>query len=447
MLSDSQKAINILEDITGKNVLSEDYIDLLKSHNISEQTGYIIKFKLYNEILAGKVNSKNVVSRLNLLIGKLSKSHSNNIATLNYDMDMLLFLNNQHDYKIKCENCGYMVLPIDQYCCKCGKKLVPTISLFELFSGINSQYIKPGDILKFNVDYTVEKTTNSEFVNSNVEELEQLYEEKIEKEELNTHYYKILLLDYISKNDLEKIDKLNKEYEITNFNEVLDELLSDNLIQNIANNNLISKFRGMVSKNKNDISTMYTLTQRGSDCLKENKHVLLYDFYVKNSLIDDITVYDSFLSKNDDSLENNFIKYIIYKRNLFKKNNDIRSFLSSYDLEAYFYETKSYTQKQLLALFKKFISSINIDYSKLNHLAALDKSNVSYLNNLIKNERINLSLMKKLFYNAFDEIDYDLIFTKEESFNYLLRAINGEAVNSINFDLELAINKKLNLES
>ena len=201
MMSDIEKALNIFNNITGKTELSCQYKQMLDSFNISESNGYIVKLKLTDEILSGKLNSNEVETRLNMILNRLSKFKSRNGHTFTYDVDMLIFLKNQTDNKIMCSNCGYSMLPIDKFCSNCGREHVPRISLFELLSGINSKYIKPGDILKFNEDNTVEITTVNNMYNFHIEkrELELLYEEKIEKQEVNNYYFKILILNQIQK--------------------------------------------------------------------------------------------------------------------------------------------------------------------------------------------------------------------------------------------------------
>ena len=51
--------------------------------------------------------------------------------------------------------------------------------------------------------------------------------------------------------------------------------------------------------------------------------------------------------------------------------------------------------------------------------------------------------MRKIFHEGFNELDENyLVFTEEESFNYLLRAIGGENVETINFDIIISLDNK-----
>ena len=92
MMSDIEKALNIFNNITGKTELSCQYKQMLDSFNISESNGYIVKLKLTDEILSGKLNSNEVETRLNMILNRLSKFKSRNGHTFTYDVDMLIFL-------------------------------------------------------------------------------------------------------------------------------------------------------------------------------------------------------------------------------------------------------------------------------------------------------------------------------------------------------------------
>ena len=76
MMSDIEKALNIFNNITGKTELSCQYKQMLDSFNISESNGYIVKLKLTDEILSGKLNSNEVETRLNMILNRLSKFKS-----------------------------------------------------------------------------------------------------------------------------------------------------------------------------------------------------------------------------------------------------------------------------------------------------------------------------------------------------------------------------------
>ena len=446
MMSDIEKALNIFNNITGKTELSCQYKQMLDSFNISESNGYIVKLKLTDEILSGKLNSNEVETRLNMILNRLSKFKSRNGHTFTYDVDMLIFLKNQTDNKIMCSNCGYSMLPIDKFCSNCGREHVPRISLFELLSGINSKYIKPGDILKFNEDNTVEITTVNNMYNFHIEkrELELLYEEKIEKQEVNNYYFKILILNQIQKYGNVKVSEyLFTFYKIKNLENIISELLNSKLVKVSSFFNIFKKIRNISNIEDNNILENISITKKGKKLLDENKHVLLYDFYIRDSLIDDIVEFENFFSKKHGSLNEIFIEYLLFKRELFKAEKNTTRFLSTYDLESYFYEINDNKDKLVHTLFKRFIININTDFSHTQHQSAITEEGILHMVNILTELSMDLSLMRKIFHEGFNELDENyLVFTEEESFNYLLRAIGGENVETINFDIIISLDNK-----
>lgn len=448
MTSDIEEALTIFNHITGKTELSEEYKTMLSQHNISESNGYIIKLKITDEILSGKLSSTEVKSRLNVVLGRLSKFKSNKGHTFKYDGDILLFLNNQIDNKIICSNCGNAILPIDNYCSYCGTEQVPQISLFELLSSIHSSYIKPGDILKFNRNNTVEIASVDNLSGITIEEreLENLYEEKIEKQNVNIYFFKVLLLNHLLKeHNINMPVDILQSYKITDFNKILEELVDDRLIEINSFTTFFNKVKEIShsKKNNNIFPNSYTLTNKGMQHIKDNEHVLLYDFFIKDSMIDYIVEYNNFYLNNKGNVHDVFIKYIHIMRDEFNKEEQIGDYLSTYNLEAYYYESKLDNEKLLITLFKKFIISINSDFSHVDNVKPIDKNRVNYVADTLANLSLNLSSMKELFNKAYDEINNeDILFSKEESLNYFLRSFNGEDVNNINFDLTIALNKK-----
>ena len=68
---------------------------------------------------------------------------------------LIIYLENQQDNKIICENCGVPLHFIDKYCYNCGQEQTTKITIIELLSSINSTYIKPGDIIRIKSGYYV----------------------------------------------------------------------------------------------------------------------------------------------------------------------------------------------------------------------------------------------------------------------------------------------------
>jgi len=115
-MNDIEEALEILNNLTGRESLSQDYLQLLKNANLQETDGFLIKLKLNDEILSAKQTSQSVIPRLHYLIQLLSQRRSNNDNLLGYEEKLIIYLENQQDNKIICENCGQPLHFIDKYC-------------------------------------------------------------------------------------------------------------------------------------------------------------------------------------------------------------------------------------------------------------------------------------------------------------------------------------------
>ena len=275
-------------------------------------------------------------------------------------------------------------------------------------------------------------------------ELELLYEEKIEKQEVNNYYFKILILNQIQKYGNVKVSEyLFTFYKIKNLENIISELLNSNLVKVSSFFNIFKKIRNISNIEDNNILENISITKKGKKLLDENKHILLYDFYIRDSLIDDIVEFENFFSKKHGSLNEIFIEYLLFKRELFKAEKNTTRFLSTYDLESYFYEINDNKDKLVHTLFKRFIININTDFSHTQHQSAITEEGILHMVNILTELSMDLSLMRKIFHEGFNELDENyLVFTEEESFNYLLRAIGGENVETINFDIIISLDNK-----
>jgi hypothetical protein len=461
MSPDINDALDLFNEVTGTNDLSDGYRQKLSELHLNETDGYIVKLKLNNEILSGKLAKEDVIPRLNYVLNLLSSHKSHNNHIFQFNKDVLLYLNNHNENKVICEKCGCPILAIDKYCYNCGYEQVPQITLFELLSSIKSTQIKPGDILRINRDNTIELTSFNEDPSElrNIiedKELEDLYENKIEKIELYHHYFKVILLYYIKK--YESIEYINKEvyssYKINNVLEVINELANDGLIkirkgkfyQNFSNFLSVLDYKDIHKiANKRD-NWLYSLTDKGEAYLNNNKHVLIYNFFIINTCMDDIISFDNFISTNQNvDQEDLLVSYIIFKRENFFKERMLGSCISSYDLEAYYYEINKDTLNQIVTLLKKFIFGLNYNYMSVKSIKPIDSNFIEYLSNVLTDNSINMNKLKISFSTAYDSMNVDkLIFSKEESLNYLLKCLNSEDINNMNFELTKIYHEKIN---
>ncbi|OED29549.1 hypothetical protein [Methanosphaera sp. WGK6] len=449
MISDNNEALTIFNEITGLNELSSSFKNTLDELNLTETDGYIIKLKLNDEIISGKLTSEHIEDRLNLILNKLAAEKTCGNYSYNYSKDILLFLHNQEDNKLTCDECNLPILPIDKYCSHCGSKCTPKIGLFDLLSSINASYIKPGDIIKINLDNTIEKTTFEEkhmIIEENILDnisLESLYDIQIKKNHLNVLFTNVLVLNYIQKHDnISNITSICARYDINDSQGVMHSLINNGLLEFKVDHKIYNKVMDVLAVldiRTNKISSdrrvnHYLLTRYGEQFLKDNNYILLYDEYFKNSVVDDIVLFDEIYNNNEKS-GNVMVLFIKTKRLEFRENNQFVEYLSTFDLEAYYYESMGMVDEWIQTLFMKFIIGLSENYSSKS-LKPIDYEFTSYLINLLKKESLSLSNLKNYFFNAYDNLDNaSFIFDRKTCFNYLLRCFNGDDINNMNFEL------------
>ena len=162
--------------------------------------------------------------------------------------------------------------------------------------------------------------------------------------------------------------------------------------------------------------------------------------------MDDIISFDNFISTNQNvDQEDLLVSYIIFKREDFFKERMLGSCISSYDLEAYYYEINKDTLNQIVTLLKKFIFGLNYNYMSVKSIKPIDSNFIEYLSNVLTDNSINMNKLKISFSTAYDSMNVDkLIFSKEESLNYLLKCLNSEDINNMNFELTKIYHEKIN---
>lgn len=439
------KTLATFNEYIGEKEFSSNFNEKLSENHLNESDGYLIKFKVYNEVINKKVNENNVIFRINSLINHLSNRRSYNNHEFDYDYEILRYLANTADKKIICEFCGKKLLYIDKYCYSCGKKQDPHITLVELLSSINSEYIKPGDIIKINEDYSIDKTSycpdrhpNESTVNDSVKSV---YSHGSCVKEIEHGYLKILLLDYIHRKG--NIKLFNDEYPYYNIEEIIltvQELENEKLISKSVKH-LVKDYISLFRDNKHNpfdeiLTNNYSLSQYAVYLLNSNPHVIFYYQIIKNSVVDDIVEFDRLCQTRpaNQSFEDLTLNLIHILRNKFISGGFYTEYHSSYDMEAYIYELFGDNNNRLISLFKKFIvkSSFNIQRG----VNPLENDYMSYLRNTVYSLNLDWDSVKFLFNQAFVGLnDDDIMFMENDLINILIRYLNGESIEKLNFDL------------
>ncbi|MBO7719660.1 MAG: hypothetical protein J6S29_05885 [Methanosphaera sp.] len=439
------KTLAIFNDYIGQKEFSNKFNEMLSDNHLNESDGYLIKFKVYNEVINEYVNENNVIFRINSLINHLSNRRSYNGHEFNYDYEILRYLANADDEKVFCEGCGKELLYIDKYCYGCGKKQNPQITLLELLSSINSEYIKPGDIIKVNEDFSIDKTSYEQdrqptesMVNDSIESV---YNHGLKKKEIEHRYLKIIILDHIHRND--SLRFFSDEYPYHNPEEVIL------TVQELENENLISKsvkylVKDYLSLFKEDndgkfdeiLNSSYTLSQYAVFLLNNHPYVLFYYQVIKDSVVDDIVEFDRLCQTRqpNQSFESLTLNLIHILRKKFISGGFYTEYHSSYDMEAYVYELFGDHDNRLISLFEKFIikSGFNIERG----INPLEEDYLSYLRNNIYSLNLEVASIKYLFNQAFIGLNEDeILFKENDLINILIRYLNGESIEKLNFDL------------
>lgn len=413
MTSDVDNALSYLNEITGKINLSEHYKSKLAKHNLTENDGYLIKLKLNDEILHEKLDIEKINERISVLINNSEKQKP--WINENYNMDLILYLHNQDKSKSQCNNCGASVLAIDEYCSKCGHKIVPKLSVNNLLSTLNSGEFKPGDILKVNTDNRIEKVT---FTDTNPQttsqDLRLMYENKLNKNKLNFKFFKILLLHAIRNNNYTIYNKTTA-YNV-NLKEVIQDLIDENFIKS-SENNMDSDIMDMPVE----------ITSEGDKLLNMNRNVILYDIFIKDSRVDDILVFNNILENNHELKKDDMIdSYLETMRDNYLKDVKFDEYLATFDVESYYYELEGNINRWIRALLKKFIALVNMGY--LSSTSNIIRSEViNYIQNVLTKESVTIEHLDELFNEANESFNADyIIISPEISYKYLLRSFNED---------------------
>lgn len=439
-------AISFLNDLTGKTELSNYFRSCLEENGLSETDGYLIKSKLNYEVLLEKIRLNEINKRLNFLVSDVADKKAYNGDIL-FNMDLILYLYNQPSAKVTCDNCGCELLLIDKYCSRCGNEFIPKISFMDLMSAVDSEDILPSDMIKINEDNTVEKITfNSTLQASDNKTLKEVYESKIEENRLNFKFFKILLLSSIRNKNVINSQKVY-DYNV-NFNEAIEDLINEDLIELSDDSNL-----------DNSSGTSFSLTHKGSLMLDEYYEVLLYDLFIKGCGVDDIMEFNNLIESNitdnensgqklisDDVNVDEFLdvtltyddiipKYLENMREIYLNSGNLEKFLICFDVEAYFYERADKKRKWIVALLKRFIANINMGYLIKDNSNIINASSLKYMQNILTKYSIQIDELEKLFTVAYDSFETKFFkFSPQTTLEYLLRSFDEDIAD---IDMEL----------
>ncbi|MCD7782212.1 MAG: hypothetical protein LUG89_05910, partial [Methanosphaera sp.] len=255
---------------------------------------------------------------------------------------------------------------------------------------------------------------------------------------LNIFYFKIIILDYIKKDhNLYKLDnELPIRYNITNIGLIVNELIEDECVK-ISNPEL----EGVIINMHNVMLLKYDITLKGLQFLKNNTHVFPYNYYVKNSIVDDIITFDSFKNKNYEPKQL-LIEYINKKREEYIAQVKIELYLATFNLEAYVYENLEEYNNHVLTLLKRFIVGINLPYDNMS-LKPVDEDFINYFKIVINNLDEVIDTCFDEAYNFFGE--ENLLFNHSETLDLFIKAMNSNNIEKVNDEVFQLYTEKINI--
>ena len=267
---------NKLRELTGGDYFSQEFMDKLKSLNLTVKEANIVISQIKTEISTGECCLEAIPIRLNYLLKQVASKMKKPVLLYKELLAKkeVVFLLNQANNRTNCPNCQSQLFVTDDFCYKCGSK--------------NNQTI------------TIKQSKEEDDLN-----LDEIYCAKLyEKYSLDFKYAYVCFLKYLEKHP--------GEISLQIFNDVdgfklKEQAIKDNFIMpgnpaySIVNykvsdiKNVLKKYNLKVSGKKEELikrisenlsddeiskefkNNTYILTQEANDFLKENNYLVYYN--------------------------------------------------------------------------------------------------------------------------------------------------------------------------
>lgn len=424
-----------LREITGGDYFSEEFMNKLKSLNLTVKEANIVLSKIRTEITTGECCLEAIPIRLNYLLKQMApkvKKQKIDSRELLAKKE-LVFLLNQENNRTICPNCQSQLFITDKFCYRCGSK--------------NNQII------------TVNQKNNDDDLN-----LDEIYCAKLyEKYPLGFKYAYVCFLKYLEKhpgeiglpvfNDIDGFT-LKKQaikdnyiilgdpvYSIVNYNvsDIKKVLKKYKLKVSGKKEELIKRISENLSPdeiNKEFENNTFVLTQDANKFLKENEYLIYY----KNNNLSELISLDKYESlfkkaKVTDSIYDVLIRYYTNLANEFIDN---KIWIQYKEIIGHIIAISpgNISDLKLLKLhFQYFILEANNwiknDYNDYKH--AIFNPNLNKTRNeLIANLKLELDELQEIFDESWDDVKIPYYcVSKKDTFKKLILAFNGEDLNII----------------
>ena len=355
---------NKLRELTGGDYFSQEFMDKLKSLNLTVKEANIVIDQIKNEIITGECCLEAIPIRLNYLLNQIApevieeKLPSKELIA----KKELIFLLNQKDNRTSCPNCQTQLFLTDVFCYKCGAK---------------------------NTHLTSIKSSKDDDLN-----LDEIYCAKLyEKYPLDFKYAYVCFLRYL--------DQHPEELDLASFNNIdVSELKKQAIKDNYIANNV--------------------LTHEARKFLKENEYLI---YYLDNNLNDSISLekYESLFKKSKvtDSIYDVLYRYYVNIANESVVNNQWHQYRTAIG-HIINISVDNISDLKLLKLhLKYFILEANDDY---NPTLEFNKSR----NDLIASLKLDLNELQEIFDEAWDEVKIpSYTVSKKDTFKKLILVFNN----------------------
>ena len=336
--------------------------------------------------------------------------------------ELEFLLNQQHNIR-PCPKCGAIILLKDKFCYKCG-----------------CEVLKVADVPKeTNIGEKKTQNENIAFKFAYVLYLDQI-NKKPDKKIANDTYFK----DYnvkVSKlkkqaNEDGYLEKGNplaaaKKRTVKDLRAILKEHglyvsgKKDELIERLSENLTDEELK------KEFPSKLISVNEEGIKFIEENRYVFYYN---KNAILREmvsVEEYDSIFANVNDLTDKNILKcveeHLLQKEDILVRNAQWKEYIFNLYLLSSVYEDLKDGNKLLDSFFKIFIIAINTPGH--GFIDEISSANIIHMLNAL---RLGEDEIKNAFDKAYDDIKLPaLAISKEESFAYLLKVLNGDDITAL----------------
>lgn len=418
---------NKLRELTGGDYFSQEFMEKLKSLNLTVREANVVINQIKKEITTGECCLEAIPIRLNYLLKQLAPE----IKALSKEeiaKKELIFLLNQHDNRNDCYNCKTQLFLTDEFCYKCGAKNTKIKPIQEDDLNLDEIYC---DKLyeKYPLNFKYAYICFLKYLNQNPGVINPpVFNDvdgfKLKNQAIEDNYITLGNPVYsIANYTIPDIKKVLKKYNLK-VSGKKDELIK-RISENLSNDEINNEFE----------NNTYVLTQEAKEFLKENEYLVYYD---NNNIADSISLekYESLFKKSSlsDSIYDVLLKYY---NDLASDSIDNKQWHQYKTTVGHIIEisTDNISDLKLLKLHLEYFileanNWIRDDYSDYFNPTFNPEFNKSR-NELIANLKLELDELQELFDEAWSDVKIpSYTVSSKTTFKKLILGFKGEDLNN-----------------